>query len=66
MMAFGKLQKEWMNQSFFDKGMTILGGHIPIQLKRLNRLIVISSFYINDYYLKDGDDSYPSAVICIA
>ena len=51
MRAFGKLQDKWMHLSPFDKKLTILGDDKPLQIKRLNRVIVASSFFLNEKYL---------------
>jgi len=75
--AYGKLMLEWIGCSYLDKNVLITGRNKPYRSQLFGRMLVLSSFYMNEEYMTrfihkirrlkpKYINSYPSAITILS
>jgi phenylacetate-CoA ligase len=77
LMAYTSIQMKWINCSHFNKNVFITGSEKPYSYQMLHRILVLSSFYMNQEYMPQFIEKirklrpryilgYPSAITTLA
>ena len=77
LMAYDKILMDWMDCTFLDKYVFITGRDDPWKYQLFGRVLILSSFYMNDEYMPQFIDkikklkpkyflAYPSAITILA